>query len=64
MKSRIADIQMEQNLSYEDAKEFVEQLDDCRVAYHKYYTGLTWGDANDYDICLDSDRLGTEKQPV
>lgn len=61
MNSRIADIQMEQNLSYEDAKEFVEQLDDCRVAYHKYYTGLTWGDANDYDICLDSDRLGTEK---
>ena len=61
MQHRIADIQHEQNLSYEEAREFVEQGDDCRVAYHKYYTGLTWGDANDYDVCLDCSRLGTEK---
>lgn len=58
MESRIADIQEEQNLSYDDAKEFVEHVDDCRVAYHKYYTDLTWGNANDYDICLDCSRLG------
>lgn len=60
MKHRIADIQEEQGLSYDDAKDFVEHVDDCRVAYHKYYTGLTWGDANDYDICLDCSRLGME----
>jgi len=61
MESRIADIEAEQSLSFSDAKDFVEQVDDCRVAYHKYYTGLTWGDANDYDICLDSSRLGAEQ---
>lgn len=59
LDSRIADIQEEQNLSSVEAKDFVEQVDDCRVAYHKYYTGLTWGDANDYDICLDCGKLGT-----
>ena len=57
---RVIDIQAERNLSWDDAKEFVEQVDDCRVAYHKYYTGLTWGDAADYDICLNCTRLGTK----
>ncbi len=57
---RIVDIQQEKGLSSDDAKDFVEHADDCREAYHKYYTGLTWGDAADYDICLDCTRLGAE----
>ena len=61
MEDRIVDIQQEQSLSFVDAKDFVEQTDDCRVAYHKYYTGLTWGNADDYDICLNCSRLGLEK---
>jgi CMP/dCMP kinase len=60
-KDRVADIQVEQHLSYAEALDFVEQADDCRVAYHKYYTGLTWGNADDYDICLNCTRLGTAK---
>ena len=28
-----------------------------RAAYHHYYTGLTWGAAADYDLCLDALRL-------
>lgn len=42
----------------EDAKEYVERTDESRRAYHNYYTGETWGDAANYDICLDSNRLG------
>lgn len=61
MEHRVADIQQEQLLSRAEAREFVEHLDDCRVAYHQYYTGLTWGNANDYDICLDCSRLGAKK---
>ncbi len=57
---RVLDIQQEQNLSWEEAEDFVEHAEDCRVAYHKYYTGLTWGNAGDYDICLDTTRLGVE----
>lgn len=57
---RVDAICQEKGVNREDAKIFVEQTDDCRVAYHKYYTGLTWGNANDYDICLDSVRLGVE----
>lgn len=58
LKTRIVAIQEEENLSLQQAQEFVEHVDDCRVAYHKYYTGLTWGNADDYDICLDTTRLG------
>lgn len=59
--ARIAEVQEEEHLSREDAQEFMEHIDDCRVAYHKYYTGLTWGNADDYDICLDTTRLGVEE---
>lgn len=58
---RVEDIQMEQNLSWDEAEEFVDHADECRVAYHKYYTGLTWGNANDYDLCLNCSRLGVER---
>ena len=58
---RIQDIQNELSLSYSDAKDFVEHADDCREAYHKYYTELTWGNANDYDLCIDTMRLGAEE---
>ncbi len=30
-----------------------------RVNYH-HYTGRTWGEAHNYDICLDSSKLGIE----
>lgn len=57
---RIKDIQEEQDFGFDEAEEFVDHVDDCRVAYHKYYTGLTWGNADDYDICLNCTRLGYE----
>lgn len=57
---RIANIEQEEGLSNTDAQDFVEQADDQRIAYHKYYTGLTWGNAPDYDLCLDTIRLGAE----
>lgn len=57
---RLANIAAEQQISLDAAKEFVEQTDDCREAYHKYYTELTWGNADDYDLCLDCLRLGVE----
>lgn len=58
LESRIKDIQEEQHLSWQAASDFVEHTDDCREAYHRYYTGYTWGNAADYDLCLDSARLG------
>lgn len=59
-RERIAHIMREQQLTPSQAQDFVEQMDDRRAAYHKYYTGLQWGAAADYDLCLDTVRLGAD----
>ena len=31
-----------------------------RASYYNYYTDKRWGDADSYDVCLDSSVLGLE----
>lgn len=57
--ARINAIVKEQQLSKCEATEFVDKMDNSRARYHQYYTGLTWGNANDYDICFDCIRMGS-----
>ena len=45
----------------EELQRFIEKTDRHKAAYYEYYTGQTWNDANNYDLCLDSSRLGFEK---
>lgn len=42
------------------AKAIVHETNDRRKTYHKYYTGQEWGQADNYDMCLNVSRLGTE----
>lgn len=35
--------------------------DKKRKAYYELYTGTKWGQADNYDLCLDSGRLGIEQ---
>lgn len=60
LEARIAATAREEGISLSAARDFVEHTDDCRAAYHKYYTSLTWGNAADYDLCLDTIRLGAQ----
>lgn len=39
----------------------IEKTDKKRAAYYKYYTGQNFGEAKNYDICLNSSLLGIEK---
>ena len=61
MQMRIAHIMDSEGLARQEAEDFIHETDDKRVSYHKFYTGLDWGNAPDYDICLDVCRLGAEK---
>ncbi len=36
----------------------IEKTDDYRAKYYKYCTGKTWNDARNYDLSLDSSKLG------
>lgn len=39
----------------------LKDKDSKRKVYYKHYTNRNWGDADNYDICLDSGALGVEK---
>lgn len=46
----------------EDAPEKrLKDKDKRRKAYYQLYTDTTWGDARNYDLCLNSGRLGLDK---
>ena len=50
---------------YGERKETPEQRlkdkDKRRAAYHRFYTDMKWGHAQNYHICLDSGELGIDK---
>ncbi len=48
-------------MSDREAEKAVKNIDKYRAGYYKYYTGKDWKDPANYDICLNSSRLGREK---
>ncbi len=47
-------------LSKEEALHKMEKMDLGRKHYHNYYCEGKWGDSRNYDICMNSSRLGIE----
>ncbi len=43
-----------------DVEKFIERTDKYRSDFYNYYTGKHWHDARNYDLCLNSQRLGFE----
>lgn len=48
------------SVSPEKAEEYVRRMDKERASYYNYYATATWGDVNNYDLCLDTGKLGIE----
>lgn len=48
-------------VSQKEAALIIEKTNKARSDYYKYYTGASWEDARNYDLCLDSSRLGFDK---
>ena len=42
------------------AEEMLKKADKQRASYYNYYATNTWGDVNNYDLCLDTGTLGIE----
>lgn len=38
----------------------LKDKDKRRAAYHRFYTNMKWGHAQNYHICLDSGKLGID----
>lgn len=49
------------NLTGKELEKFITKTDKERADYYKYYTGREWTDARNYDLCLDSSKLGFER---
>lgn len=47
-------------ISEKEAKDRIESIDRTRAAYYKYYTGKEWNDVNNYDLCINTGKLGFE----
>lgn len=60
MKARLAHAQEDPAIP-DATKEAIEKMDKQRAAYYNFYTGQIWGNAANYDMCLDSARLGVDK---
>lgn len=45
----------------ESPEQRLRDKDRRRAAYHRFYTNMKWGHAQNYHICLDSGELGIEK---
>lgn len=53
---------MERNsMSEREMVKYIAKTDKYRGDYYKYYTGKEWNDARNYDLCLNSGKLGFEK---
>lgn len=48
-------------MNKEKAEKEIARIDKLRANHYKYYTGKTWKDFSNYDICINSDKLGVEK---
>lgn len=44
-----------------ELEKYISKIDRERAEYYKAHTGREWSDAHNYDLCLDSSKLGFEK---
>ena len=42
------------------AKDRIIKTDKKRSSYYNYYTSKRWGDADSYDLCIDSGKMGVD----
>ncbi len=49
------------SMSKKELEKYIQKMDRQRSGYYKYHTGNDWTDARNYDLCLDSSKLGFER---
>ena len=49
------------SMTRKEMEKFIAKTDKFRGDFYKYHTGREWTDARNYDLCLDTGKLGFEK---
>lgn len=60
MDKRIRRIARIYDLTDAKAKDMIQKTDKKRASYYNYYSSKKWGEAAEYDLCVDSGKLGVE----
>ena len=60
LDARVARVAKVHDLTIGKAKERVLKSDKQRASYYNYYTNKKWGDANSYDLCINTSILGID----
>jgi cytidylate kinase len=42
------------------AEDFIKKTDKRRASYYNYYTDMRWGEAKNYDLCINSSKTGID----
>lgn len=50
-----------ENLKETTAEKKIKQVDKQRAEYYKHFTTKTWGDRDNYDLCIDTSKIGVEE---
>lgn len=60
MDERLKCLARRQGLDEAAARKKIKEVDKDRSSFYKYYSDQVWGDAQNYDMCINSSRLGVE----
>lgn len=60
MDDRLKCLERRQGLDEAAARKKIKEVDKDRSSFYKYYSDQVWGDAQNYDLCINSSRLGVE----
>lgn len=60
MESKIERICSIRNMSVEEAKSTINRHDKTRKAYHNSFSDIKWGDSRNYDITINSSKIGID----
>jgi len=59
-KFRVQRIMETDKLNFTAARKRMDEIDKKHASYYEYFTGLQWGNANHYDICLNTAHYGIQ----
>ena len=60
MDSRKERIMRLHNIAGDKVEDYIRRADKQRASYYNYYATSTWGDVNNFDLCVDTGALGIE----
>ena len=61
LKDRANRVIQEYEIDEKNAEAHIKERDKKRARYYKHVTDLTWGMAENYDLCLNSSMLGVDR---